>query len=97
MASGDEPGVFKMLWEQALLMGFEVIALGKGKNNPIDRGATAESCDDEAAAKGMNPKMLAAFKDGTKTMVEMAAVSNARGSSRTCRACTVPRWNSTTW
>ena len=27
----------------------------------------------------MNPKMLAAFKDGTKTMVEMAAVSNATG------------------
>jgi predicted homoserine dehydrogenase-like protein len=27
----------------------------------------------------MNPKMLAAFQDGTKTMVEMAAVSNATG------------------
>ncbi len=79
VASGDEPGVLKMLWEQALLMGFEVVALGKGKNNPIDRAATAESCHDEAAAKGMNPKMLAAFKDGTKTMVELAAVSNATG------------------
>jgi len=79
VASGDEPGVLKMLWEQALLMGFEVIALGKGKNNPVDRGATAESCYDEATAKGMNPKMLAAFQDGTKTMVELAAVSNATG------------------
>jgi predicted homoserine dehydrogenase-like protein len=27
----------------------------------------------------MNPKMLASFKDGTKTMVEMAAVSNSTG------------------
>jgi predicted homoserine dehydrogenase-like protein len=27
----------------------------------------------------MNPKMLSAFKDGTKTMVEMAALSNATG------------------
>jgi predicted homoserine dehydrogenase-like protein len=27
----------------------------------------------------MNPKMLAAFKDGTKTMVELAAMSNATG------------------
>jgi predicted homoserine dehydrogenase-like protein len=80
VASGDEPGVLKMLHEQALLMGFEVVALGKkGKNNPIDRSATTESCHDEATAKGMNPKMLAAFQDSTKTMVEMAAVSNATG------------------
>jgi predicted homoserine dehydrogenase-like protein len=33
----------------------------------------------EALSKDMNPKMLASFKDGTKTMVEMAAVSNATG------------------
>jgi predicted homoserine dehydrogenase-like protein len=79
VASGDEPGVCKMLHEQALLMGFEVIALGKGKNNPVDRSATVESCREEASGKGMNPKMLAAFKDGTKTMVEMAAVSNSTG------------------
>lgn len=79
VASGDEPGVCKMLYEQALLMGFEVVTLGKGKNNVIDLEATPESCVDEAALKNMNPKMLAAFKDGTKTMVEMAAVSNATG------------------
>ncbi|AQX17013.1 MULTISPECIES: NAD(P)H-dependent oxidoreductase [Tessaracoccus] len=79
VASGDEPGVCKMLYEQARLMGFEVVTLGKGKNNPMDREATPASCAAEAAAKGMNPKMLSAFKDGTKTMVEMAAVSNATG------------------
>ncbi len=79
VASGDEPGVLKMLYEQALLMGFEVVTLGKGKNNVMDRAATPDSCFEEATAKGMNPKMLAAFKDGTKTMVEMAAVSNATG------------------
>jgi len=79
VASGDEPGVLKMLWEQALLMGFEVVSLGKGKNNTIDLAATPEACVAEAASKGMNPKMLSAFKDGTKTMVEMAAVSNATG------------------
>jgi predicted homoserine dehydrogenase-like protein len=79
VASGDEPGVCKMLWEQALLMGFEVVTLGKGKNNVIDLAATPDSCAEEAASKGMNPKMLAAFKDGTKTMVEMAAVSNSTG------------------
>jgi predicted homoserine dehydrogenase-like protein len=79
VASGDEPGVCKMLWEQALLMGFEVVTLGKGKNNVIDLAATPDSCAAEAALKGMNPKMLAAFKDGTKTMVEMAAVANSTG------------------
>jgi predicted homoserine dehydrogenase-like protein len=79
VASGDEPGVCKMLYEQAMLMGFDVVTLGKGKNNPINYYATQESCFAEATSKGMNPKMLAAFQDGTKTMVEMAAVSNATG------------------
>ncbi len=79
VASGDEPGVCKMLYEQATLMGFEVITLGKGKNNPLNLEATLESCREEAEVKNMNPKMLAAFQDGTKTMVEMAAVSNATG------------------
>lgn len=79
VASGDEPGVCKMLWEQSLLMGFEVVCIGKGKNNPIDFDATPDSCYQEALSKDMNPKILASFKDGTKTMVEMAAVSNATG------------------
>ena len=68
-----------MLCEQAMLMGFEVVTLGKGKNNVIDLAATPDSCAEEARGKGMNPKMLAAFKDGTKTMVEMAAVANSTG------------------
>jgi predicted homoserine dehydrogenase-like protein len=78
-ASGDEPGVCKMLYDFAGIMGFEVICLGKGKNNPIDLSATPDSCREEAERKGMNPKMLAAFKDGSKTMVELAAMSNATG------------------
>ncbi|RPI01250.1 MAG: hypothetical protein EHM72_06935 [Calditrichaeota bacterium] len=79
VASGDEPGVLKMLYEQAVLMGFEVICLGKGKNNPIDTTMTPERCREEAISKDMNPKILASFIDGTKTMVEIAAVSNATG------------------
>ena len=78
-ASGDEPGTCKMLYDSARAMGFEVICLGKGKNNPIDLDATPESCREHALAKGMNPKMLSAFRDGTKTMVELAAISNATG------------------
>lgn len=79
VASGDEPGVCKMLYEQAVLMGFEVVCLGKGKNNPVNHHVTPDQCVEEAHGKGMNPKMLCSFIDGTKTMVEMAAVSNATG------------------
>jgi predicted homoserine dehydrogenase-like protein len=79
VASGDEPAVCKMLYDFACSLGFEVVCLGKGKNNVIDYAATPDSCFEEAASKNMNPKMLASFKDGTKTMVEMAAVSNATG------------------
>jgi predicted homoserine dehydrogenase-like protein len=78
-ASGDEPGVCKTLYNLAGSLGFEVVCLGKGKNNPIDLDATPESCREEAQRRGMNPKMLAAFKDGSKTMVELAAMSNATG------------------
>ncbi len=78
-AFGDEPGVCKMLYEQAAALGFEVVCLGKGKNNPIDFDATEDNCREEAARRGMSAKMLAAFKDGSKTMVELAAMSNATG------------------
>lgn len=79
VAFGDEPGVIKMLYDHVTSLGFEVVCAGKGKNNVIDFDATPDSCREEAISRGMNPKMLAAFKDGSKTMVEMAAVSNATG------------------
>ena len=79
VAAGDEPAVCKMLYDFSKTMGFEVVCLGKGKNNPINYEITPEMCREEAESKGMNPKMLSSFIDGTKTMVEMAAVSNATG------------------
>lgn len=79
VASGDEPGELKRLYNEVSALGFEVVALGKGKNNVIDFDATPERYRDEAERRGMNPKMLSAFKDGSKTMIEMAAVSNATG------------------
>jgi predicted homoserine dehydrogenase-like protein len=79
VASGDEPGELKRLYDETRALGFEVVALGKGKNNAIDFDATPARYRAEAESKGMNPKMLSAFKDGSKTMVEMAAVSNATG------------------
>lgn len=78
-SAGDEPGAIMGLYDFARSLGFEVVAAGKGKNNPLDVSATPESVAEEAAEKRMNPKMLASFVDGTKTMVEMAAVANATG------------------
>ena len=78
-STGDEPGVCKQLYDFARTLGFEVICLGKGKNNPIDYYANPDSCRVEAEGKNMNPKMLAAFQDGTKTMVELAAMANGTG------------------
>jgi predicted homoserine dehydrogenase-like protein len=78
-SAGDEPAAIMELYDFARSMGFEVVAVGKGKNNPLDTTATPESVAEEAGRKKMNPKMLAAFVDGTKTMVEMATVANAIG------------------
>jgi predicted homoserine dehydrogenase-like protein len=78
-SAGDEPAAVMELYDFARSMGFEVVAVGKGKNNPLDLTATPDSVAEEAEHKKMNPKMLAAFVDGTKTMVEMATVANAIG------------------
>src|SRR5215210_1218926 len=80
-SAGDEPGAIMELYDFARSLGFEVVVAGKGKNNPLDVSSTPESVAEEAEQKRMNPKMLASFVDGTKTMVEMAAVANATGFS----------------
>ncbi|MDN7241164.1 NAD(P)-dependent oxidoreductase [Planococcus sp. N028] len=77
--AGDEPGAIMELYDFADALGFEVVALGKGKNNPLNRDANPDTAAEEAARKGASPKMLASFQDGTKTMVEMTAVANATG------------------
>jgi predicted homoserine dehydrogenase-like protein len=79
LASGDEPAAILELWRFARAMGFEVVAAGKGKNNPLDIYATPATLADKAKARDMNPRMLCEFVDGSKTMVEMCAVANATG------------------
>ncbi len=78
-SAGDEPGAIKELYDFAVSMGFEVVTVGKGKNNPLDHSATPASVAEEARSKEMGAKMLASFVDGSKTMVEMTAVANATG------------------
>ena len=78
-SAGDEPGAAMELYSFAKAIGFEVLVIGKGKNNPIDLTCNPDTVREEAIKRGMNPKILSEFKDGTKTMVELACMSNATG------------------
>lgn len=81
LAAGDEPAACKELFDFADALGFTIVAAGKGKNNPLDRHSSPEDPEiiKEAARRGLSPYMLVEFVDGSKTMIEMAAVSNATG------------------
>lgn len=81
LTAGDEPGSIVEVWRFAKALGFDVVAAGKGKNNPLDIYANPgqEEWKTKAEKRNMNPRMLVEFVDGSKTMIEMAAVSNATG------------------
>jgi predicted homoserine dehydrogenase-like protein len=79
LIAGDEPGSVKELYDFASTLGFEIVCIGKGKNNPLNPQANPDSVAKSAKVQNMNPKMLAAFEDGTKTMAEMTAMANGTG------------------
>lgn len=81
LTAGDEPGSICEIYRFAKALGFKVVAAGKGKNNPLDFYANPgmPEWSDKAAARKMAPRMLIEFVDGSKTMIEMCAVSNATG------------------
>ena len=81
LTAGDEPGSICEVYRFAKALGFQVVAAGKGKNNPLDIYANPgmKEWADKAAARQMAPRMLIEFVDGSKTMIEMCAVSNATG------------------
>ncbi len=81
LTAGDEPGSICEVYRFAKALGFKVVAAGKGKNNPLDIYANPgmKEWADKAAAREMAPRMLIEFVDGSKTMIEMCAVSNATG------------------
>lgn len=95
LSAGDEPGTIKELYDFADALGFEIVTIGKGKNNPLDRTCNPDHVAEKARRNNMSAKMLASFVDGTKTMVEMTAVANATGYAPEIRGaygprCTVP-------
>lgn len=77
--AGDEPGSAIELYEFAKNLGFEVLAIGKGKNNPLNKYITPDKLVEEAKEKGLRKEMLAGFIDGTNTMIELTTMANATG------------------
>lgn len=79
VSSGDEPGCIKELYDFVDALGYEVIAVGKGKNNPLNRAATPDTVAEAATRQNKEPSQVASYVDGTKTMFEMCCISNALG------------------
>jgi predicted homoserine dehydrogenase-like protein len=87
LAYGDQPALIAELVDWARAAGLQVAAAGKGtKYLPGYHASTPETVwshygltAEQAVAGGMNPKMFNSFLDGTKSAIEMAAVSNATG------------------
>ena len=79
LGAGDEPSACIELLNLVNSLGYPIVAAGKGKNNPLNVEATPDGYEEEARRRNMNPRMLCEFVDGSKTMVEMAAISNATG------------------
>jgi predicted homoserine dehydrogenase-like protein len=87
LAYGDQPALVCEMVDWAEASGFRVVAAGKGtKYLPEYERSTPDTVwthygisPEAAAAGGMNPQMFNSFMDGTKSAIEMAAISNATG------------------
>ena len=87
LAYGDQPALICEMVDWARASGFEVIAAGKGtKYLPAFHQSTPATVwshygisESDAKLGGMNAQMFNSFLDGTKSAIEMAAVSNASG------------------
>ncbi|MEQ9635028.1 MAG: NAD(P)H-dependent oxidoreductase [Devosia marina] len=79
VGAGDEPSSCMELIEFVSALGLDIVAAGKGKNNPLKHDAVPDDYREEAERRNMNPRMLVEFVDGSKTAVEMTAIANATG------------------
>jgi predicted homoserine dehydrogenase-like protein len=79
VSSGDEPGCLMELVDFVTTLGYEVMVIGKGKNNPLDASATPDMVAESARRAGKDPFQVASYVDGTKTMFEMTCAANATG------------------
>lgn len=87
LAYGDQPALVCEMVDWAEAAGFKVVAAGKGtkympgyeKSTPDTVWGHYGMTPEAAAAAGMNSQMFNSFLDGTKSAIEMAAISNATG------------------
>jgi predicted homoserine dehydrogenase-like protein len=87
MAYGDQPAIVCEMVDWAEACGYRVVAAGKGtKHLPSFHQSTPDTVwkhfgitTEHAQAAGMNPQMFNSFVDGTKSAIEMTAISNATG------------------
>jgi len=79
VSSGDEPGCVMELFDFVTSLGWELIVVGKGKNNPLNNAATPDMVAESARLAGKDPMQVASYVDGTKTMFEMTCAANATG------------------
>lgn len=79
VSSGDEPGCLMELYNFVTSLGYEVIVIGKGKNNPLNPAATPDTVVESAKKADKDPYQVASYVDGSKTMFEMTCAANATG------------------
>jgi predicted homoserine dehydrogenase-like protein len=87
LAYGDQPALICEMVDWARAAGFEVVAAGKGtKYLPAYHDSTPDTVwghygftPEQVAQGDFNAQMFNSFLDGTKSAIEMAAVSNATG------------------
>ena len=87
LAYGDQPALVCEMVDWAEACGFRVVAAGKGtkylphyvRSTPATVWEHFGMSAAQAAASGMNSQMFNSFVDGTKSAIEMAAISNATG------------------
>ncbi|MGM0366928.1 MAG: hypothetical protein ACQEP5_10415, partial [Actinomycetota bacterium] len=77
VGAGDEPAVTLNLINYCRKLGLEVVCAGKGKNNPLDIYAAPSDFGQKSKQLGVSREGITSFVDGTKTMLEMAILSNA--------------------
>ena len=87
LAYGDQPAIICELVDWARAVGLSVVCAGKGTRYlPSFHASTPETVwpnfgftEEQVATGDYNPKMFNSFIDGTKSGIEMTAVSNATG------------------
>lgn len=85
LAYGDQPAIICDMIDWARLNGFTVTCAGKGTKfltsyldvAPDNVWETYDFAPGYPEKHGLNPRMYTSFRDGTKSAIEMCAVSNA--------------------